>query len=142
MESFGWFSVIARSLVPITEPGTPVLVAVPAYQRLFGAHDVALGHHRRYGRRRLLAELEPWIEVREHASLFTSLLLPRAGMVAAERRRPTPETDHGVGNWSAGPTVTAVVDGVLSADARIGRALARRGVRVPGLSHWAFGVGR
>jgi len=133
---------IAESLVPITELGTPVLVAVPAYQRLFGAHDLALGHHRRYARRELLEQLAPWIDVREHGSLFSSLLLPRATMVAAERRRGPRAVEHGVGNWSGGSTVTAAVNGVLSVDARAGRALGRAGIRLPGLSHWAFGVGR
>ncbi|MFW2335860.1 methyltransferase domain-containing protein [Ilumatobacter sp.] len=130
---------IAGSLRPITESGTPALVAVPAYQALFGAHDVSLGHHRRYARRELLDQLAPWVDVVEHGSLFTSLLLPRAVTVVAERFRPAADAVHGVGNWSGGSAVTAAANGCLAADARIGRALARTGIRVPGLSHWAFG---
>ncbi len=133
---------VADSLQPITEPGVPVLVAVPAYQRLFGSHDVALGHHRRYGRGQLLDQVTPWIEVVEHGSLFTSLLPLRAATVVAERYRPPTDATHGIGSWSAGPVVTAGVNGWLAADARVLRSLAKSGVRLPGLSHWAFGVGR
>jgi hypothetical protein len=135
---------IRTSLSPIVASGTTVMVAVPAYQRLFGAHDVALGHERRYGRRQLLDQLDPWIEVAEHGSLFTSLLLPRAVEVGAERfRTGPPATDaRGIGGWSGGPTVTRIVSRALAADARVGRRLGRAGVRLPGLSHWAIGVAR
>ena len=132
-------------LAPLAEPGTPVLVAVPAHQRLFGAHDVALGHFRRYGRRELLSQLEPWVGVIEHGSLFTSLLLPRAVTVLGERARGVDAAggdDHGVGGWNGGRVSTAVVNAALRTDARVGRALTRRGVPVPGLSSWAYGVTR
>ncbi len=133
---------IAEFLQPITDPHVPVLVAVPAYQRLFGSHDVALGHHRRYGRRQLLDQVAGWIDVVEHGSLFTTLLPFRAATVVAERRRGPTGSMHGIGHWTAGPSVTALANGWLAADARAGRALARAGFRLPGLSHWAFGVGR
>jgi hypothetical protein len=134
---------IADSLVPTGTSGTKVLVSVPAYQRLFSAHDEALGHFRRYGRRDLLDQLEPWIEVAEHGSLFTSLLLPRAVAVLRERRSGRfASREHGVGGWSRGRVASAVAGGVLGLDARLGRALGQVGVRLPGLSHWAFGVVR
>jgi SAM-dependent methyltransferase len=38
--------------------GGRVLVFVPAVQRLYGPHDAALGHHRRYSRRTLRAAFE------------------------------------------------------------------------------------
>lgn len=135
---------IRTELSPITRSGTPVLVAVPAHQRLFSAHDEALGHFRRYGRRELLEQLRPWVDVSDHGSLFTSLLLPRAVTVAAERvrRAPPASGDHGVGEWSGGRVVTSVVDGVLATDARLGRLAGRARVRLPGLSQWAFGVTR
>ena len=130
-------SVLAR----LTSPGTPVLVAVPAHRRLFGAHDEALGHLRRYSRRELLRQLDPWIDTVEEGGLFTTLLLPRAVSVAVERIRRRPETagEHGVGHWGGGPLTTAAVNRTLAADARLARAVRRMGVRLPGLSHWAFG---
>lgn len=128
-------------LAAITTAGTPALVAVPAYQRLFSAHDVALGHHRRYGRRELLEQLAPWIDVVEHGSLFTSLLLPRIATAMLERARPA-SSSQGVGAWSRGPLVTSAANHALATDARVGRSAARAGLRLPGLSHWAFGVVR
>jgi Methyltransferase domain len=135
---------IASTLGPLADAGTHVLVAVPAHQRLFSAHDHALGHHRRYSRRELLDQLEPWIDVVEDGPLFTSLLLPRAASVVAERsrRRPPEGAQHGVGHWSGGPLLTAVANAALGADARVGRAARRAHLRLPGLSHWAYGVVR
>lgn len=133
---------ISDVLARLASSGTPALVAVPAYQRLFGSHDEALGHVRRYGRSQLIDQLSPWIDVAEHGSLFTTLLAPRAAAVAVERIRPGRTDEHGVGGWNGGPALSAVVNAALAADARIGRALNRRGVRLPGLSHWAFGVTR
>lgn len=135
---------IESALAPLTDPGTAVLVAVPAHQRLFGTHDEALGHFRRYGRRELLDQLGPWIDTIEDGSLFTTLLLPRAVAVALERIRPRPATadEHGVGRWNGGPLLTAAVGRSLAADARLGRAVRRTGIRLPGLSHWVFGVVR
>ena len=135
---------IESMLAPLTETGTPVLVAVPAHQRLFGTHDEALGHFRRYARAELLDQLAPWIDVVEDGPLFTSLLLPRAASVAVERVRPRPAAgeDHGVGHWDGSPILTATLNRVLGADARLGRAVRRAHVRLPGLSHWVFGVVR
>lgn len=135
---------VAEALAPVTEPGASVLVSVPAFQRLYGAHDVALGHHRRYGRHQLLDQIAPWIDVIEHGSLFTSLLVPRAAAVAVGRlrRSQTHDRDHGVGSWTAGPGLTNITRSALGADVRVGRAAARVGLRLPGLSLWAFGIGR
>lgn len=137
-------SFIETVVGPLTVPGTPVLVAVPAHQWLFGTHDESLGHHRRYSRRRLLEQLSPWLDVVEDGPLFTSLLLPRAVSVGLERLAPRRRThvDHGVGNWSGGPMLTSIANRVLAVDARVGRAARRVHLRLPGLSHWVYGVVR
>ncbi|MEO6652936.1 MAG: methyltransferase domain-containing protein [Ilumatobacteraceae bacterium] len=137
-------ALIRDELAPLTTAGTQVMVAAPAYQRLFSAHDRALGHHRRYGRRELDDQLAPWIESVERGSLFTSLLPLRAAQVAVERirERPALEADHGVGGWDAGSTVTSATNAALRADARTSRWLSRHGIRLPGLSHWVIGVVR
>ena len=134
---------IETDLAPLTGTGTKVLVAVPAHQRLFGSHDEALGHRRRYARRELLDQVSPWMDVVEDGPLFTSLLLPRAVSVGLERLAPrrTDQAEHGVGHWTGGPLLTSIVSGALAADARVGRA-AGRTLRLPGLSHWVFGVVR
>lgn len=136
---------IGNELAPLTRAGASVLVAVPAYQRLFSTHDRALGHHRRYNRRELLAEIDTWVDVTQHGSLFTSLVPARAVEVALERVRPpttTDASDTGIGGWQGGAATTGLANGLLRVDSRFGLALARRGMRLPGLSHWAFGVAR
>lgn len=135
---------ITQHLAPLTSTGTNVLVAVPAHQRLFSAHDEALGHFRRYGHRELLDQLGPWIDTVEDGTLFTSLLAPRGAQVALERIRGSraPDDEHGVGAWEGGRSLTATANAVLGVDARVARRLARYGLRLPGLSHWVFGTVR
>jgi hypothetical protein len=134
---------IHDQLRPLTDPGTTVLAAVPAHPLLFGDHDRALGHVRRYRRRDLLTQLGGWLDVVEHGSLFTTLVPPRAAGVLVERcRPPRAPRSHGVGDWHGGPAVTAAVRGVLRADAALARRLGSIGVPVPGLSVWAYGIVR
>jgi hypothetical protein len=117
---------------------------------LFGDHDRALGHHRRYTAQQLLDELAPWIEVVDHGPLFPSLVAPRAASVALEGRRARRSGDrngdasgaHGVGEWHHGPTTTRLVCGALAADAGATRRFPRLGRRLTGLSHWVFGTTR
>src|SRR5262245_4314765 len=125
---------IEHELLPLTSPGTPVLVAVPAHPRLFGDHDRALGHYRRYTAEQLLAELAPWIDVVDHGPLFPSLVAPRAAAVVIERMRARFGDDHdgdgvqhGVGEWHHGPATTRLVCGVLAADAGAARRFPRVG---------------
>lgn len=125
-------------------PGGLVLVTVPAYQALFSDHDRALGHHRRYRPRQLRCVLESaGLEIVERGAFFTSLLLPRlaARLLSAlrpSRRTGNPSvTEHGVGHWRGGPLTTAILAAALRADARLGLALARHGIRIPGLSLFA-----
>ena len=136
---------IEAQLHPLTIPGTAVLVAVPAHPNLFGDHDRALGHHRRYTAERLLGEVSPWIQVVDHGPLFVSLVAPRAAGVAVERLRARVRPDgdeptHGVGEWHHGPAMTKALCAVLAADSRATRRLGRHGRRLTGLSHWAYGL--
>ena len=131
-------------LRPLAAPGTAVLVAVPAHPTLFGDHDRALGHCRRYRPSELLDQIGRWVDVEEHGPLFVSLVAPRAASVALERLRPGRDAAvrHGVGGWEGGPLLTRALSGVLRADARLTRHLGgavAAARRVPGLSHWAFG---
>jgi hypothetical protein len=115
-----------------------LIVTVPAYQRLFSAHDRYLGHYRRYSRRQLASSLEQsgWTPV-HLGGFFLTLLPPRAAAVAAERRRGTvddSEVQH-LGTWSGGKALTRAIRSALAADAALGRAAAGvlpRGL--PGLS--------
>jgi SAM-dependent methyltransferase len=124
------------SILPHLADDSVVIISVPAYQRLFSSHDEALGHHRRYSPRQLRDLLQPRLDVVARGGLFTSLLPLRAADVARERlARST--TSQGVGNWTAGPTVTRALETVLAADARLGRWFSGHRITTPGLSTWA-----
>ncbi len=138
---------IRDQLHPLTAPGTPVLVGVPAHPRLFGDHDRALGHFRRYRPDQLLAEVSDWIDVVDHGPLFPSLVPPRAAAIAVERlrhrRTPQPHAaTHGVGEWHHGPATTRLMCRLLATDAIVTRRLGHLGQRLWGLSHWVFGPAR
>ncbi|HZB40552.1 MAG TPA: methyltransferase domain-containing protein [Ilumatobacter sp.] len=141
---------IEHDLRRLTSAGTAALVAVPAHPALFGSHDRALRHHRRYTAQRLLDEVAPWIEVVDHGPLFPSLVAPRAAGVALERararignRRGVDDSgNHGVGEWHHGPTTTRLVRGMLALDSGATHRFPNLGRRLTGLSHWAFGLTR
>lgn len=59
-------------------PGAVLMVTVPALPSLFGAHDRALGHHRRYRRSELIDKVEAAGFHVDFAGHFNSLLLPPA----------------------------------------------------------------
>lgn len=136
-------SFIDEQLRPLTSPGTHALVAVPAQPWLFGAHDRALGHERRYTTTDLVSQVDRWIDVVEYGPLFSSLVVPRAASVALERfRRTAAPARHGVGEWGGGPVATRSITAMLGADATVTRRLGARGLRLPGLSVWAYGIVR
>jgi SAM-dependent methyltransferase len=132
----GFLGGIVRDLLA---PGGSVLISVPAYQPLFSRHDTALGHFRRYSPAQLRAVATgAGLEVDAEGGLFASLLGARAIAKAAERARPDPGEWTGVGAWSGGPMVTRVTITALALDASTSRLLARRHLRMPGLSCWAL----
>jgi SAM-dependent methyltransferase len=59
-------------------PGALLLLTVPAYQWLWGAHDTASHHQRRYTRGRLVARLRAAGLQPVYASYFNTLLFPLA----------------------------------------------------------------
>jgi SAM-dependent methyltransferase len=117
-------------------PGGVLLVTVPAFQFLFSAHDRYLRHYRRYRRRPLGDVLgRHGFRVEEsfyfYASLFGARFL-QAGLARLTGDSP----QDGAGQWRFGARhpVTRVVRTVLDWDFRLCRFLARRHIRVPGLS--------
>lgn len=115
-----------------------LLMTVPAWPALFGDHDTALRHYRRYSPNRARALLRSsGLTIVEEGGLFPSLLLPRALQVVMERlgRR---RDQTGVGDWSGGPLMTRITNAALAADTRLTERLSRWGVRVPGLTYWAL----
>lgn len=128
---------VADQVRPLVASDGVLVASVPAHQRLFTSHDVALGHHRRHDADSLRALLEPWFDVVHEGSLFTSLLAPRAASAAVERLRPPTGTPTVDSEWTGGPLLSRTIAAVLGADAAIGRLLADRRHRLPGLSVWA-----
>lgn len=119
-----------------------VVVSVPAHQWLFGRHDVALGHHRRYSLSELRSLLSDAFDIVEYGTLFTSLLPPRALAVLLERRATAHDDVEPESHWTHGPVLTSLVTTALRVDMALGRLLARIGLRLPGLSVWAVCIPR
>jgi SAM-dependent methyltransferase len=71
----------------VTRPGGLALITVPAYQRLFSAHDVVNQHYRRYARPSLFAAARDagWRPGR--STYFNSVLLAPAAAVRLVQRR-------------------------------------------------------
>ncbi len=59
----------------LLKPGGEAVLSVPAFQWLFGHHDVQLGHHRRYTRGRLVELFRDWDVLRSRSPFGTSVLL-------------------------------------------------------------------
>ncbi len=128
---------VAHQVAPLVAPGGLFIASVPAHQRLFTSHDVALGHYRRHDAASLRALLEPTFEVVHEGSLFTSLLPPRAASALLEKVRPPSGPASVDSVWRHGSLVSRSITTVLDADAALGRLLADRRHRPPGLSVWA-----
>jgi 2-polyprenyl-3-methyl-5-hydroxy-6-metoxy-1,4-benzoquinol methylase len=79
----------ARALHDLLRPGGIAVVSVPAYQWLFGHHDVQLGHYRRYTRRSLLAVLRNHFEI-EASRYYGAALIPIALWFSKLSKRPYP----------------------------------------------------
>ena len=73
----------------LLEPGGVAIVSVPAYQWLFGHHDVQLGHHRRYTKRSLLALFRGAFDV-EAARYYGAALIPVALWFSRISNQPYP----------------------------------------------------
>ncbi len=133
---------LEETVLPLLAETGTLVVSVPAHQALFSAHDVALGHFRRYRPRQISQLLRRHLHIVREGSLFTSLVPLRGAEVAVERLRSkrhpsdTP-TAVGVGQWKGGGPATRAIRGMLRADAAVGRRMSHTPVSLPGLSYWA-----
>jgi SAM-dependent methyltransferase len=120
-------------------PGALLLVTVPAFQALFSAHDRALRHFRRYSLSRLRRTLDDaGLERLDDGYLFGSLIGPRLVNKVVESVRPADEASLGIGGWTGGPLVTALLTRALSVDNAILIGARRVGLLLPGLPAWAL----
>lgn len=124
---------------PIAGATTRAIVTVPAYQSLFSSHDIFLKHFRRYTNRQLRDRLEgAGLRIDDIGYFFSSLLPLRILSVIKERISP-PDTASGTGlsEYRGGGLSTALLSGILKADAFSTLMLGRLGVSLPGLSNYA-----
>ena len=117
-----------------------ILLTVPAFQSLFSRHDEFLRHFRRYSLGQLTSVAkEAGLAPESCGYLYTSLLLPRVLAVILQRIGISGSGDtKGVGGWSGGPLVTGLISGYLALENSILIALARMGIRPPGLTAWTL----
>ncbi len=76
----------AREMLAALRPGGFLVATVPAYAWLWSGHDEALGHHRRYVRRELVAALERAGFETLLCSYAMSSILPAAVIVRLSER--------------------------------------------------------
>lgn len=75
-----------RAIERLLAAGGQLLLTVPAYRWLWGAHDVYLHHQRRYSARELSAKLVAAGFRLERLSFFNTLLFPLAALIRIKER--------------------------------------------------------
>lgn len=119
-------------------PGGHALVSVPAWPWLYGQHDRALGHHRRYSPRALDGLLRQCgLTILSRGGLFHSLIPLRLPDRLAERLRGPARAQGPSHHWPWGERSARIAEGLLGMDNAVSRASARLRLEVPGLSCWA-----
>lgn len=126
---------------PFISEETQFIISVPAYQSLFCAHDVFLGHYRRYNNKMLKEHiLKAGLETLESGYFFSSLILPRTIQVAKEKLLGAPplEKVKGLAVWKPSKMKEILLHSILMTDFKISFFLKKLGINVPGLSNYAI----
>jgi len=141
-----------NTLVNLLKPGSPLLLTVPAFQFLFSDHDRNLRHFRRYTGGQIIELLQDRaneVELVEHFYFFHALFFGRIFEKLKSRFGKSPiglKTDQqnsilnnqfkSINDWRFAEhhPFSKSLGGFLSMDATVCRALARMGIRLPGLS--------
>ena len=111
-----------------------VMITVPAFQSIYGHHDLFLKHYRRYNLTGLSALASSCgLTVISSGYLFFSLLLPK---YLLSRVLNIKKVSHGVGSWNGGRWITTVIGKLLDLDNRLLIAVGRWGIKIPGLTGW------
>ena len=127
------------SVLERLDPGGTILVTMPAWRRLVGAHDRALAHYRRYDpadARHLLTQAG--LRIQECGGLFHALLAPRGLAVLAERLSKAEHIVTRTLEWRWGRPLSMIAENALALDNALSLTAARRGWDLPGLSWWAL----
>ncbi len=124
---------------PAVADDATFLITVPMFPSLSVEHDRLLGHHRRYTRSALLDVVRrAGLTMVDDGGMFSSLLAPRLLERVLEQMLGARRQKSGISTWRAPAPVTRLVVEVLLRDVRVSERLRRRGVRLPGLSHWVI----
>jgi len=116
--------------------GDKVLLTVPAFQSIYGYHDVNLGHYRRYNLRELESlAISGGIKILSSGYLFASLLLPKYFLCKLFN---VGKVSEGVGQWNGGRYLTYVLNCLLNIDNSLLLFLSRFGIKLPGLTGWVL----
>lgn len=129
-----------RSLAGHLAPGGHLIVTVPADPALFGPHDVALGHFRRYRLQTLVEVLEASdLQIEQSGHLFSSLFLVRRLQARFTRPRRTTSEDLTTEylHWNGPAWLAGLISAGLVAEGRLTLGLRALGPDLPGLSCWA-----
>jgi SAM-dependent methyltransferase len=120
-------------IVPRLSGEGVMIISVPAYQRLFSAHDVFLGHYRRYNHAELIELLKrETIEIVESGYFFFSLLGIRFLQMI---RRKIPQGKKALEVRSG--MLNKMFAAALKVDILAGEGCRKFGIVLPGLSCYA-----
>ena len=103
-------------LVELVKPGAPVVITVPAMRSLFGFHDEALGHYRRYSKTTLRRLMERRCTM-QFVRYFGVSLIPICLLYSKILRRSYPVAESGDSQRS--PLLAPVLEAVLALESRV-----------------------
>ena len=113
-----------------------ILITVPAFQSIYGQHDINLGHYRRYNLQRLeCLATTAGLKIVSSGYLFATLLIPKYILCSLLKISSVAE---GVGKWTGGRVLTGILETFLNLDNRLLLFLARFGIKLPGLTGWVL----
>ncbi len=132
---------LLNRLIDMLKPGGILMITVPAFQILYSYHDLRLKHLRRYHRGHLsyLIHQPDSITIRESFYFFHLLVYARFAEKMIQfflNLNPKKKHSNQVNSWKYAEAhpLTRSLGLSLSIDAKICRALAKIGIRLPGLS--------
>jgi 2-polyprenyl-3-methyl-5-hydroxy-6-metoxy-1,4-benzoquinol methylase len=102
-------------LVDVVRPGAPIVITVPAMQSLFGFHDEALGHYRRYSKTTLRRLMERRCTM-HFVRYFGATLIPVCLLYSRILRRAYPVAEAADSQRS--PLLAPVLRTVLALESR------------------------
>lgn len=126
-------SIINQSFI---KEDTYFIISVPAYQTLYGKHDVALKHYRRYNLKKLKQTItKSNLNYIDGGYFFSSLLIPRAAQLIMEKMHyKKDENLDNLGNWEGNNLITFIIKNILLFDYYLSKIFKAAGINVPGLS--------